>query len=340
MKKKTISDVAKEAGVSIKTVSRVINNEPNVRPEKQKKVRAVIAKLNYSPTPSARRLAGSRCYVIGLVYSNPSPYYISDIQAGAVEVCRAQGYDILIHPCNYKDPHIADELALLLAQKKVDGLVLTPPLSDMYVLVRALQEQGVPFVSITPDPKSRSEITVCSDERTAAANMTRYLISIGHRRIGFIEGHPDHKGSRERMLGYKEMLVGNGIPLQPDLVKQGYFSFESGEQCGRELLQMASPPTAIFAGNDDMAIGAMKIAHEMGLHIPRDISIVGFDDTPIAGQVWPRLTTVRQPIQRLSATAVFSLVAHLRGHPVEMSREMIECEIILRESAAAVAANS
>jgi LacI family transcriptional regulator len=309
----TIDDVAKLAGVSIKTVSRVANKEPNVRAATREKVEQVMRQLDYRPNLSARSLAGKRSYVLGLLYDNPSANYVIDVQNGVLSTCRAQGYDLLIHPCSYTDPGLVTEVSDLIRQTRIDGLILTPPLSDVHAIIELLGETRIPYVRIAPALEKNRSPYVETNDQQAAYKMTRTLIDYGHKRIAFICGHPDHRAVAYRYEGYKAALADAGLPLDSKLVIQGYNSFESGEECARILLGARPRPSAIFASNDDMAAGVMLIAHEMGLNIPADLSVVGFDDTPVAHQIWPSLTTVRQPIQEMARQATELLLRQLKS---------------------------
>lgn len=332
MAKATIDDVAALAGVSMKTVSRVMNKEPNVRPATREKVEAAIAQLEYRPNLSARSLAGNRSYLLGLLYGIPSAHYVLDIQEGALDICRPEGYELVVHPCNHQDPMITREIVDLLRDKRIDGVMLTPPISDNLDLMNALKRISVPFVRVAPTENKNLSPYVETNDQEASYDMTCKLIAQGHKRIGFICGHPDHRAITLRYEGYKAALIENNIPLSNELVEYGLNSFESGEVCARKLLQKKSRPTAIFAANDDMAAGVMMVAHQMGIKIPAELSVAGFDDTPVAHQIWPALTTVRQPIQPMAKKATELLIKQLRGKDVQLPASMLTSTIIVRES--------
>lgn len=332
MAKATIDDVAELAGVSIKTVSRVVNKEPNVRPETRDKVLSAIAELDYRPNLSARSLAGNRSYVLGLLYGNPSANYVIDIQEGVLSICRPQGYDLLIHPCNHRDENLTKEIVDMIHQKRIDGLILTPPLSDNLSVVNALKSISIPFVRVAPTGNKDVCPYVETNDEEASYDMTCQLIAMGHKRIGFIRGHPDHLAVSLRYDGYKAALIENNIDLTEDLIEQGFNSFESGETCANKLLQKKPRPTAIFAANDDMAAGVMMVAHQNGIKIPDELSVVGFDDTPVAHQLWPSLSTVRQPIQQMAKKATDLLLKQLRGKDVQLPASMLSSSLIMRES--------
>ncbi|HEY4123919.1 MAG TPA: LacI family DNA-binding transcriptional regulator [Rhizomicrobium sp.] len=308
----TISDVARDANVAIKTVSRVLNNEANVKPATREAVLKVIKALNYSPNLAARGLAGGKSFLIGLLYDNPSPHYMNAVQMGALARCRAEGFHLLVEVCTPETKNVAQQILTMIAQTRVDGVILTPPLSDNAAVMEVLRRDGVPYVAIAPPKLSEISLCVHMDDHRAAYDMTTYLLKLGHKQIGFIKGHPKHGAASFRYNGFRKALADHGIKYDAALVKQGYFSFESGVECARSFLKMARVPTAIFAANDDMAAGAIAAAHQNGLSIPNDLSIAGFDDTPVASLTWPSLTTVHQPIAEMAAAAAELLLVAIK----------------------------
>ncbi|MCP4659173.1 MAG: LacI family transcriptional regulator [bacterium] len=334
MKKRniTIDDVAQRAGVSIKTVSRVFNREPNVRPATRDKVLAAAKELDYWPNLSARRLASNRSFVIGLLYDNPQSDYVTDIQHGSLEVCRREGYHLLIHPCTNAAPDLVEEALGLHRQTTVDGFILTQPVADWKPLTRALAESGIRFVRVSQRHSDQISPCISGDDEQAAYKMTAHLISLGHRRIGFIMGHPDHGSSHERLRGYHAALDQYQLPPSSALVEQGLYNFESGYSCARRLLSSRPRPTAIFASNDHMAMGVLTAAHEQQLRVPADLSVGGFDDTPMARYAWPPLTTVRQPIREIARLATEVLVKVLRGDEPGERAYRLRSELIPRGS--------
>jgi LacI family transcriptional regulator len=330
--KTTIKDVAAKAGVSIKTVSRVINNEPNVKAGTRVKVANAVAQLGYRPDPSARRLAGNRSYSLGLLYDNPSASYVINIQAGVLNVCQKEGYDLLIYPCDYTDPSVVSKIRDFRNHSKLDGLILTPPLSDLESLIRAIRQEHIPYTRIAPADDADQQRSVFTNDAQACREMTRYLASLGHRRIGFIIGHPDHRAVLTRYEGFTQGMAEAGLKVDRNLVVQGYNSFESGIDCARKLLRRKQRPTAIFASNDDMAAGVMLVAHELDLDIPGKLSVAGFDDIPLARQLWPALTTIKQPIQRMAMQATSILIRQIRGLSEDSLPHVIKSELVTRDS--------
>jgi LacI family transcriptional regulator len=330
----TIIDVAKHAGVSIKTVSRVINNVKTVKPQIRERVTRAIEKLDYHPNPSARGLGGNRSYLLGLLYDISCGYYTTSVLAGAIERSRAAKYQIVMQPCDYNSPTLTDDLARNVRQSRVDGVLVTPPLSDLSAVTTVLESHNIPFVRIAPGKHTDTYRSVCTNDRESCASMTEQLASLGHQRISFIIGNPDHAAVMDRYRGYLDGLRACGLRLDKSLVVQGYNSHASGVQCARKLLNVApgKRPTAIFASNDEMAAGALSVAHSMGLGVPEDVSVVGFDDAPLASQVWPALTTIKQPIPDMAGEAVELLVRTLRGEPADHSKHMLPSSLTFRQS--------
>ncbi|GAB2506817.1 LacI family DNA-binding transcriptional regulator [Microbulbifer agarilyticus] len=303
--KSTINDVAARAGVSIKTVSRVINNEPSVRPATRKKVMDAVEELHYQPNLAARNLAGTRSYTIALIYDNPNAYYVIDMQNGILEACKARGYELLIHPSNSKSETVNDELRALVEHSKVAGLVLTPPFSETQSVIDEVNKLGLDYVRIVSSGAAEGDEENCIqvDDTAAAFDITKHLIDHGHKRIGFLSGGEEHVSTHGRLDGYKQALQQAGINLAPELVIPGEYSFDSGVAGAKALLESDNPPTAIFASNDEMAAGALFAARLMHIEIPEQLSIVGFEDSPFSRQTWPKLTTAHQPNNEIAKCA-------------------------------------
>ena len=331
MSRKTIDDVAKAAGVAIKTVSRVLNDEPNVREETRARVLAAVEALHYSPSLSARSLAGRRSYLIGLVYENPSANYVVDVQHGAMARCRQEKFRLFVHQCSGHDVELIRDVMGLVDQTHVDGLVICPPLSQSVDLIRALDRRKLPFVRIAPSNLDHRSPFVDMDDEGASQQMTEHLLALGHTRIGFITGHPTHYASAQRLNGYKSALQAHQVAFDPLYVRPGQFEYESGLTAGRELLRLPKPPTAIFASNDDMAAGVLIAAHELGIQIPQQLSVAGYDDTYVSRITWPRLTTVHQPSYDLAYSATDLLMQALKnGDGARTTR--LPYQLIVRES--------
>ena len=304
----TINEVAALAGVSTKTVSRVLNKEPHVRPELHERVQSAVRSLNYQPNVAARALAGSRAYLLGFCYDNPSPGYVSAVQVGAISACREAGYHLLVEQIDSEGQGAAAQVEALLTAVKMDGLILSPPICDRADVLEVLERRGTPFVRIAPAGGFDRGPYVHMDDRKAAYDMTQHLLSLGHRRIGFVRGHLDHSATPLRYQGFLDAMRDADLEVRPEWVVSGAFSFRSGVGAGERLLSLADRPTAIFASNDDMALGVMAAANRLGLTLPAQLSVAGFDDSPIAQAVWPQLTTIRQPVEAMARAAATMLV--------------------------------
>lgn len=312
MSRVTINDVARASDTSKKTVSRVLNQEPGVRKEVRERVLAAVAELNYRPLTSARSLATNRSFMIGLLYDNLSPSYVMEVQAGVQEACEAQQYSMMVQPLDSKARDFMERVEGILWRHRPDGLILTPPITDHPALLAHLRDTGLPFASIAPR-KSKGIAGVILQEREAAAAMVDHLVALGHRHIAHIIGDPKHGAGVWRLAGYRDGLKRAGLEERAEYMVQGQFSFESGVKAARQLLRLKERPTAIFAADDDMAVGAIWAAAEAGVSVPAEISICGFDDTTIATQVWPLLTTVHQPVRDMGKRATEELLLGLLG---------------------------
>jgi len=305
----TIKEVSKIAGVSFKTVSRVLNNEKHVSEETRRRVEEVVARLNFRPSMAARTLAGRRSFQVALLYDNPSPYYVYHTQAGAHRRCHELGYRLLLQPCDTAAEDLVRDVTAFIDETHLDGLILSPPVTEAEGLLDELDRRGIPYVRIAPGARKNNGLSTAMDDVAAAREATGHLLRLGHRSIAFIRGPAHHISSGERLAGYREALEAQGVEFDESLVVIGDYSFASGRAATRALLDRPAPPTAIFAGNDDMAAGALAVAHERDIAVPDQLSIVGFDDSDLASAVWPPLTTIRQPVAELAWAAAELLLA-------------------------------
>lgn len=335
MKKITMNDVALHAGVSKKTISRVLNNEENVSQDTKQKVNQAFETLGYKPNLLARGLASNQSYLIGLVYASSSNSYVSQIQKGALEKCKTEGYNLIIYPEDHESENLVSSIESGLMQANLDGIILTPPFSDMQNILDLLQDKNIPFIRVGSASSSLTNTPcVFSNDLEASYEMCRYLISLGHTNIAFIKGHPDHASSHERLKGYLKALKEASITTNDDFIQQGYFTFESGENSARKLLSLKNRPTAIFASNDYMAAGIIKVASQKNLSIPNDLTITGFDNAPASRYIWPSLTTIKQPITQMAIEATRILIRIIRKKPLEALAIEFKDELIVRESSA------
>jgi len=332
--RKTINDVAARAGVSIKTVSRVFNSEPNVRQETRDKVFETARSMGYAPNISARRLAARRSFIVALLYHDDDVnHYIPDIQHGALDACREHGYNLLLHPCLGGIDDAALEVEHLARQALLDGFIVTPPLADSRKLLTAMARLGVPFVRVSQLHRGQLSPSVSVGDRLGAYKMTEYLAGLNHRNVAFIVGNQNQGASIDRLQGYRDAVKELGLASNPDWIRQGDFTFESGSRCMEELLALKKRPTAVFASNDDMAAGALLVAHRHGVEVPAEMSIVGFDDIAMSQRLWPPLTTVRQPTKKAAFIATTMLLDGLRTADHAPTSTEIPTELVIRESA-------
>lgn len=338
MPKATIDDVARLAGVSPKTVSRVVNREPNVRASTSARVEQAIAALDYRPNQFARNLASHRSRLIGLVYDDPSVYeipssgYVARLQTGALRACKAANFELLVHPCRHASTGVAAELESLVKHTRPAGIMLAAPLSNLPRIVQAIASSGTPLIRLSPGDDTGPHLSISTNDRELSAEITRYLASLGHRRIAFIKGHRQHKAVGNRYLGYRDGLRASGVRFSEELVGQGDNSTASGEECARRLLSLKQPPTAVFAANDDMAAGVMRMASQLGLRIPADLSVAGCDDLSLARQIHPSLTTIRQPLVAMAELAARTLIEDSKQDTLRRGIEIMPGSIQYRES--------
>lgn len=325
----TIAEVARQAGVSPMTVSRVINGDAHVSEARREAVNTAIRALNYAPNPAARSLAAGKLVRLGLLYANPSAAYLSALLVGALDECRARHVQLALERCEEGEETAAAERLLASA---IDGVILPPPLCDSAPVLDLLRASGTPAAAVATGRPGDEIATIRIDDRGAARSMTEHLLRLGHRRIGFVGGHPNQTASGERLEGYRAALAQAGVAFDPALIAEGYFTFRSGWDAAERLLDLAEPPTAIFAANDDMAAGAVAAAHRRGLDVPRRLSVCGFDDSAQATNVWPELTTIRQPIAEMAREAVALLVGRLQAHGAEPGDRLLPYALIRRDS--------
>lgn len=328
----TIRDIARLSGVSNRTVSRVINRSSKVGEATRQKVQRIIDELSYRPNAQARGLAGRRSYLLGLIYDNPDAHFIDEAQRGVLNVCRELGYELVIHPCGEADA-LCSEVVGSVRRSKLDGVIVLPPLSEDQELAGALVQEGIPYVRLASIALDTSDRVVVSNERSAVATMAEHLVGLGHRRIGYITGPEGRRSTRERLEGFSDALERLGCAMPAEMIARGAYTFESGIEGARKLLAQPAPPTAIFASNDDMAAGVIQIATELGLGVPRDLSVAGFDDSTLATRIRPRLTTIRRPVRAMARLAANKLIAAIEGrHDDARTGVYLDPDLIIRDS--------
>jgi LacI family transcriptional regulator len=338
----TIKHVAADVGVSLQTVSRVINNEPNVRPEMKSRVQASIDRLGYVPSIAAQRMGGTRSYLI--LALNDRERTIADWRArqgtdwvdqmllGGMLKCAELGYRMIFELVDTHNDHVERELKAAIAAIQPDGVILTPPHSDNPLITGLLNKQNIPFAQIGSTGGQGGIALIMGDEG-AARLATRHLIELGHRRIGFIAGAPEYLLSSWRVDGWRAEMGQAGLPIA-ELLVPGDFSFESGVLATRQLLVGNDPPTAIIASNDQMAVAALQVAKEEGLNVPADLSIISFDNTPMTVFSSPALTAIDQPIAETTSRAIELIVAAKKGQGIPDGPTIVPAKLIERQSTA------
>jgi LacI family transcriptional regulator len=295
-------------------------------------VLTAVDELGFAANLSARRLATGQSFAIGLVFHNASWHYIQNVQRGVLETARQAGYSTIMHPSDESRPQDTREVLRLVSQRVVDGLLFTPPTDNAADLLQELHEQAFPFVRLTPTDRESPWPYVTTTDFQGANDMTRYLIDLGHRRIAFVIGPPEQRAAKDRLDGYKAALIDGDLELAPELIAQGDDHFEAGFAAAQKVLKADPRPTAIFCNNDEMAAGANAAVFEAGLRIPADVSVAGFDDVALSRQVWPALTTVRQPIYEMAEVATKLLLGILNGEESNGRSVEIPTRLVLRSS--------
>ncbi|MBV8271609.1 MAG: LacI family DNA-binding transcriptional regulator [Cupriavidus sp.] len=326
----TVIDIARKAGVSSMTVSRALNGTAPVAEATRAKVLEAARSLNYVVNLSARRLKATHTGVLGFVVSDLQFPYMAELVGTASEAARAAGYDMLVQT-TWSDPqrerlHVGSLLSGL-----CDGLLIALPNTEPKHL-RALAQGNVPMVLLNYWRGRNGFNMVRADSHDGAFAITRHLLEQGHRRIAFIAGTSHTGQSPERERGWRDALEEAHVPVDPELIRFGGFTEEGGRRAAAELLDLANPPTAIFAANDLMAIGAMAVASERGIDIPGQLSIAGFDDIPVARHLNPSLTTVSHPFAELSKRAVQMLFERMTDPKRESQCIELPSQVIIRNS--------
>lgn len=328
----TMNDVADCAGVSIKSVSRVINNEPHVSARLRARVEQAIAQLGWVPDTAARSLAGARSFVIGVMFDNPSPNYTMKVVAGVYAACIENQYHLRfdnIDTSGNDAAAITRRLDEMFRLGRCDGFVLTPPLCDHAVVLDYLEARGIRYSRIAPAHDRGRAPTVVMDDHGAGGDVAALFHRLGHRRVGVIDGPVQHTAALARREGF----IARMVALNPEAIVsdvRGDFTFQSGIVAGRELLSARRHPTAIFATNDDMAAGVIAACNQMGFSVPGDVSVCGFDDSWVASAVFPYLTTVHQPIEAMAHAAAMMMIE--RKPPAIPPLRQLDHHLIERDS--------
>jgi LacI family transcriptional regulator len=336
----TINDVAQAAGVSVRTASRVLNQSPKVNAETRARVQEVIRSLNFVPSLRARALASNRSFMLGFVHDDPNAEIADHVQRGIFSECAQFGYELLVHMVNHKSPHLVDDVMSFVRRTGVDGLIVIAPVSENVALAQALAALGLPVAAVNSAALDFQKNKIVSREREAAGDIARHFVELGHREMGVISGPLVQAAARERQLGFTAALTNAGISLRLQNVLEGDWTFESGLECGRRLLESTQRPTAVFAASDRMAAGLLKAASQAQVRVPQDLSVAGFDDSQVARMLTPSLTTITRPFTQIGEGAAHWLLTSLRSSAREAQDPLLrfyDLKLTKRESTAAPA---
>lgn len=321
-------------GVTPKTVSRALNDAPHVSKAVRQKVKEAAAALDYHPNLAAQSLIARRSFLIGLTYERPSPSYVVELQNGALSRLENGRYRLIVLPFNHVASRPA-ELGTLLLRAGLDGVLLAPPACDQPELLDMLERQKLAYARITPHSELERGVVVAMDEVAAGHAVAAHVLELGHRRVGIILGDPSHAASKGRLKGYRQAFAEADLAIDPKLVVTGDFTYDVGYEVALELLRQTPRPTAILAQNDDMAVAAIAAARDLGLSVPTDISVAGFDNSEVSRTAWPQLTTVHQPVREMAWDAANRLIAALDGETDSAPRRRDHPhELLIRASTA------
>ena len=341
-RKPTIDDVAALAGVARVTVSRVLNGGPNVSDKVRQSVMAAVDKLQFKVNLQARSLAGGKSRVLCLIHpsdldSEPNSFYHAAIELGALRACSKTGFQLTTQAVNQHSLRAAESIMELIRSLRYDGLILTPPFSDDVDLLEKIRAMRFPVVAMSAGGPAQTIVpSVSIDDEAAGFELTQHLLSLGHRRFGFIKGLEGHVSAEDRFHGFARALESAGLDPASTQVERGNFTFRAGIDLAARILKGPDQPTALICANDDMAVGALFTAHKIGLSLPQDLSIVGFDDTPVSEIIWPPLTTVHQPLKMMGARAAEILFELVGSDPVVAAGNrllnLVPHRLVIRES--------
>ena len=326
----TINDIARLSGVSKKTVSRIINNSPLVRKDTRDKVEALMREVGYAPDPMARGLAFRRSFLIGMVYDNPTAQYVVDMQYGALDALRGSSFELVVHPCDSRSADYIEGVRRFAQQHKLHGVILVPRASEDQALVEMLKDIGCRYVRIAAVPMDETSQTVITHDRDGAAEAADYLLSLGLRDVALITGPVAYRSTLERSAGFLDALRKRGITLPEDRIVEAGYTFESGLAAAEKLLLGDRRPTAIFTGNDEMAAGVYKVALRAGIDIPRELSVIGYDDSSLASRLSPSLTSVRRNTRDTGRTAAAMLLQPEGQGP--LASASVRPHVVVRDS--------
>jgi LacI family transcriptional regulator len=331
----TMSDVADAAGVSLMTVSRVVNNKGEIRPETRQRVQEVIERLGYRPSGIARSLAGGQTYTIGLVVPDIANPYFSGMAHGVASVANVEGFGVLLCDCE-EDTSLELTMLDVLDEKRVDGVIVAAPRTSTADLLPVLERhQNVVMVNrLLEDPEASIACGfVLNDDKAGGYTITQYLLEQGHRNIGFLAGPSSSYGSMRRMVGYTAALEENNLEVNPEIVQYCVPTVEGGRDATRCLISENPEVTALFCFNDLVAIGALQCCHQLGRSVPADMAIIGYDDIPMASWVTPTLTTIKVNFEGMGKAATKLLINHINNCEDGCNSLVLDPQLVVRDSA-------
>ena len=335
-KRVTVNDVAQQAGVSLKTASRVFNNSPHVSQQKRQAVLKAAEKLKFKPNMSARQLASNRSYVLVHFYDNANTDYIAKIYEGMLKACHKYHYYAVAEPLSLENGNYADTIINYIGQFNIDGVILSPPICDDAKLLARLKAENINYVLISPKNLRPEDYAVFVNEETASQKITDYLIDMGHKKIAYVGGPETHGAARQRKRGFENSIMKAFGDTHQNSQVNGDFSMQSGHDAYLKIMKQSPDITAIFAANDEMAFGVMMAALNHGLKIPQDISIAGYDNSRLAALFWPSLTTIAPPVDDMASCATEVLINILTGNTSQDKHYEFPVNLFLRDSCAAV----
>lgn len=307
----TINDIAALAGVSKRTVSRVLNNSSSVNEQTRAKILSLFAEHKYTPSKQARGLASSRSYLIGLLYDEPNALVIHSFQKGLIEVFSPLGYELIVHPLSSQSKDLADDVMRLISRSNLDGVVIMPPISTQQHLLQALQKNAIPYTYMTAKSGGDKEHMVVSNDFDAMAQVAKLFAARGVKKPAIITGDANRVSAKERLDGLNEGLKKYHLSIAPHHIANADYSYDSGLIAARELLSQVERPDAIFASNDQMASAVLHVAEDFNIAVPDQLIVVGFDDEPMSARMRPTLTTLRRDdvaMARATAEKLLSII--------------------------------
>lgn len=329
----TINDVAALAGVHKRTVTRVLNGSEKVKVATRSRVEQAIRELNFSPNRQARGLAAQRSFLLGLIYDLPT-LFVNDVQQGVLSIVEDEGYELVVHVCSLESDRTVENITRFVNRANLDGVIILPPVSEIEALGDRLEGIGCRYLLVTSEVSDSPSRLVVTDYLSSITDMVEHLVGLGHRDFGFVSGPSASLSSRKRHDAFVQALENHDLELADAMVAEGAYTYDSGFEAAKTLLSHEHRPTAIFAANDEMAFAVMNVAAHLGLKIPDDLSVVGFDGSPFSTFVVPSLSTNIRQSDEVARLATQKLLAQINEN-VEAASDfetMVSPRFVPRES--------